>query len=161
MAIDTSPVLFPTRVRLEVLEQHTVLREHLERTLEATAQGLRGEDSAHTEVFASARDLHRKFRTHLNFEERALVPILATEELWGPERADALLEEHERQRAELDTLIEGIELGWDLGRLSLVLRSLAVDLLRDMREEEEALMRDELLDQPVISAPRLARTPRH
>jgi hypothetical protein len=151
MTIDSSSsVLFPTRVRLEVFEQHKVLRKQLERALEATTQGLRLEDSAQTEVFISARELHRRFGVHLAFEERALVPILATEEVWGPERANALLQEHNRQRAELDTLIEGIELGWDLERLSLVLRSLVVDLLRDMSEEEEALMRDELLDQPVI-----------
>jgi hypothetical protein len=153
---DSSPVLFPSRVRIEVFAQHAFLRELLEQTLSATTRGLQRQEQPLTELTAAARELRRAFRSHLTFEERALLPILVTEERWGPERARALLDEHERQRAELDTIIEGIDLGWDGERVALTVRSLVVDLLNDMRHEEEAFSRDALLDQPVVYARTLA-----
>jgi hypothetical protein len=151
-----SPVhlLFPLRVRSEVLAQHSILRELLERALSATTLGLQRQGML-DDLTRSARELHRRFRAHLAFEEKALVPILAMDEVWGPERAHTLLDEHRRQRAELDTLIEGIEEGWDMEHLALALRSLTVDLLRDMREEEEGQLRFELLDEPVLERRRL------
>jgi hypothetical protein len=147
---NTASFLFPARVRAEVLAQHSVLRELLHRALEATTLGLQRQGPGLEELARAARDLHHRFRVHLTFEERALVPILATEEVWGPERAQALIEEHERQRAEMDTLIEGIATGWDLERLALTLRSLAVDLLRDMQEEEEGRLSDAILQEPLL-----------
>jgi Hemerythrin HHE cation binding domain len=151
MATDES-VLFPSRVRMEVLAQHAFLRELMEQTLTSTTRGLQAEGPSVGELATSARELQRTFRAHLNFEERALLPILATEECWGPERARELLDEHARQRAELDTIIEGIELGWDRERLAFTVRSLVVDLLRDMRDEEDGLGASEILDRPVVYA---------
>jgi hypothetical protein len=145
--------LFPARVRSEVLGQHTVLREILQEMLEATTRGLREEVDL-GELAEAARELHRRFCAHLLFEERSLLPILAAEELWGPERAGELLEEHARQRAELDTLIEGLDAGWDTSRVALTLRSLVTDLLRDMGEEEQGCLRHQILEEPVIEAPR-------
>jgi hypothetical protein len=156
---DSSAVLFPLRVRMEVLAQHAFLRELLEQTLSATTEGLQGQGGV-GDLAARGRLLQRTFRSHLAFEERTLVPILASEEQWGPERARDLLDEHTRQRAELDTLLEGIGLGWDLERLALVLRSLVVDLLRDMREEEESFGREEVLDEPVLELRQLPIVPK-
>jgi hypothetical protein len=137
-------------VRMEVLAQHAFLRELMEQTLTSTTRGLQPEGPSAGELATCARELQSTFRAHLNFEERALLPILATEECWGPERARELLDEHARQRAELDTIIEGIELGWDQQRLAVTVRSLVVDLLRDMNDEEDGLGASELLDQPVV-----------
>jgi hypothetical protein len=148
----TEPVaqLFPTRVRVEVLAQHEVLRDLLQRTLDETTCCLREREGRSDRLISLAHDVSRRFRTHLSFEERSLVPILAAEEVWGQERAAALLEEHARQRGELDTIVEGIETGWDLERVAFTLRSLVVDLLRDMEEEEEGTLRHHLLNEPVI-----------
>lgn len=143
--------LFPARVRTDVLAQHGELRELLENALAATTAGLLQQGPEAAQLAESVRQLRRRFRAHLAFEERALVPILSTDEMWGPERAQGLLDEHNRQRAELDTLIEGITAGWDRERLALTLRSLVVDLLRDMTEEECGLLNDELLAEPVIT----------
>jgi hypothetical protein len=150
----SSSYLFPARVKCEVLAQHGVLRGLFRGLLEATTVGLRRQGPDLGDLRGAARELHRKFVAHLLFEERALVPILAADELWGPERASELLDEHRRQRAELDTLVEGIEAGWEVQHLALVLRSLTADLLRDMQEEEEGCLRHELLEQPLIDAPR-------
>jgi hypothetical protein len=152
MSNSSDSFLFPARVRNEVLAQHVVLRDLLQRVLNATTLGLQGQ--ATDDLGGAAHELHRRFHAHLHFEERALAPILAADELWGPERVKDLLEEHERQRAELDTLIEGVQAGWDLERLALVLRSLVADLLRDMQEEDDGCLSQELLNQPLIDAPR-------
>jgi hypothetical protein len=143
--------LFPVRVRTDVLAQHGELRRLLESALATTTSGLLKKGAGITELSGSIRQLRLRFRAHLDFEERALLPILATDEKWGPQRTQALLDEHCRQRAELDTLIEGIAAGWDRQRLALTLRSLVVDLLRDMREEEFGLLDDALLTMPVIT----------
>jgi uncharacterized protein (DUF2267 family) len=159
MSEGSARFLFPARVRAEVLAQHVGLRELLQRTLEATTAGLQSRmaDGGLEVLAGSARELRSRFGVHLQFEERALVPILGADELWGPERVKDLLEEHERQRAELDTVVEGIDGGWDLERLALALRSLAADLLRDMNEEEEGCLREEFLQQPVIDDPQARR----
>jgi hypothetical protein len=76
--------------------------------------------------------------------------VLAHLDLWGPERVQDLYTEHMRQRAQLETLVEGVEKGWDVERIALALRSLATDLLLDMEEEERgcvsaSLLRDEMI----------------
>jgi hypothetical protein len=154
MSSSSSCFLFPARVKYEVLAQHSVLRTLLQRVLAATTAGLRRQGLDLGDLAQSAHELHRHFRAHLTFEERSLLPILATDEVWGPERAQDLLEEHARQRGQLDTILEGVETGWDLERLALALRSLTVDLLQDMQEEEEGCLRATLLQEPLIDAPR-------
>jgi hypothetical protein len=150
MSERSSELLFPSLVRRQVLEQHNVLRRLLQAALDETTRGLQGEGTDLGQLSASAQDLHRRFHAHLTFEERALVPILDAMDLWGPERVADLLGEHERQRAELDTILEGIAEGWDLGRLALTLRSLVADLLRDMDEEEAGCLSAELLREETV-----------
>ena len=55
-----------------------------------------------------------------------------------------------RQRAQLETLVEGIEIGWDVERIALALRSLATDLLLDMEEEERGCVSAKLLQDEII-----------
>lgn len=150
MSSKTINVFFPTAVRERVLEQHETLRDLLKQALDVTTRvfGLKGPER--DELARLIHDVRSRFRAHLAFEERTLVPVLAHVDLWGPERVRALEDEHARQRAELDTLIEGIEEDWDIERLAMTLRSLATDLLVDMEEEEQgclnaALLRDELM----------------
>jgi hypothetical protein len=146
-----SSLFFPATVRRNVLEQHSVLRALLQRALDESTLGLRRVGSGLSDLCSAARELHRRFLAHLAFEERALAPLLGMVDLWGPERVAELLAEHGRQRAELDTIIEGIESGWDAERVAITLRSLATDLLIDMEEEERGcldfdLLRHELID---------------
>jgi hypothetical protein len=152
MTSERPSVLFPATVRAEVLEQHRELRELLRTTLNATTARLR-ERGPEAELLAlAAHDLRARFCAHLSFEERALVPLLWRVDLWGPERVQGLLAEHARQRAQLDTIIEGIEGDWDIDRLAVTLRSLVTDLLLDMEEEERGTLALEQLQADVMRA---------
>ena len=148
-----SSLLFPATVRRQVLEQHTTLRQLLQEALDQTTRCLQRRDPDFGQLTTSAQELHRRFHAHLAFEERALAPILAVMDLWGPERVADLLTEHGRQRAELDTILEGIEGGWDMERVALTLRSLAADLLIDMEEEERGCLAAEQLREEFIQPP--------
>jgi hypothetical protein len=144
-------LVFPSVVRNQVLEQHRVLRQLFDRALEATARSLRGDGPDRDDLGTVALDVRDRFRAHLAYEERMLAPVLAHVDVWGPERVQELLLEHERQRAELETIVEGIQGGWEVERLAVVLRSLVTDLLRDMNEEEEGCLSPRLLRDDVVT----------
>jgi hemerythrin HHE cation binding domain-containing protein len=150
MTIETVSIMFPASVRERVLEQHRVLRELLQQTLDATTRTFQPGGPHLDELARLVHDLRARFWAHLAFEERALVPVLAHLDLWGPERVQDLLAEHTRQRAQLETLVEGIEDQWDVERLAVALRSLATDLLLDMAEEEEGCVSAELLSDQMM-----------
>ena len=150
MTNQTLSILFPAAVRERILEQHRALRDLLQRALEATTNSLRAGRPNLDAIARLIHDLRARFRAHLAFEEVALAPVLAHLDLWGPERVQALLAEHARQRAELDTLVGGIEEAWDVERLAFALRSLVTDLLLDMQEEERGcvsagVLRDQMM----------------
>jgi hypothetical protein len=140
----------PSEVRSQIIEQHRVLRDLLRRALDATTATLQHAPGAPslTEV---VRELRTRFVGHLAFEERALVPVLAETDGWGAQRVAELLAEHRQQRAELATLIQGAESGWEAERLALLTRSLVADLLRDMEEEERGCLSADLLRDDVVS----------
>ena len=138
-------------VRRQVLEQHHVLRSKLWQLLRVSTETLQGTHHDPVGLQNLVVDLRGRFRRHLAFEERALVPLLRAVDCWGPQRVEELLLEHERQRAELDTLIEGIDEGWDPAHLAMAARSLTTDLLLDMDEEERGCLAAELLRDDVVS----------
>jgi hypothetical protein len=144
-------LLFPANVRRDVLDQHGILRRLFDEVLGQTTACLRHSERPDlAELAASAHELRRKFHAHLGFEEKALAPVLAVADIWGPERVQALLIEHARQRREFDTIVAGIDEGWDCERLALALRSLVADLLLDMDDEEQGCLRAEVLAQDVV-----------
>jgi hypothetical protein len=148
--VQTVSILFPAAVRERVLEQHQTLRKLLQQSLDATTRVFQPEGPNRDEVAHLVYELRARFWAHLAFEERHLAPVLAHLDLWGPERVEDLFMEHARQRAQLETLVEGIEKGWDVERIALALRSLTTDLLLDMEEEEHgcvsaSLLQDEMM----------------
>jgi len=143
-------ILFPAAVRERVIEQHQGLRELLHQSLEATTRAFQPDGPNRDELCRLVYDVRIRFRAHLTFEERHLAPVLAQLDLWGPERVEDLYQEHTRQRAELETLVEGIERDWDAARLALALRSLTADLLLDMDEEERGCVSAKLLQDEMI-----------
>jgi hypothetical protein len=142
--------LFPRAVRAQVLEQHVGLRRLLQEALDASTRGLTDPDDP-AALGDVVLELRQRMVAHLLFEERSLLPVLAEVDLWGPERTQALREEHARQRAELDTLVEGMQSEWDVERTALALRSLATDLLIDMAEEERVSLDPRLLGDEILS----------
>jgi hypothetical protein len=151
MTTEAVSVFFPAAVRDRILEQHVALRELLGQSLDATTRAFAHDGPPGVDELARlTHELRARFWAHLAFEERTLLPILAQLDPWGPERVADLRDEHARQRAELDTLVEGIESAGDSERLALTLRSLATDLLIDMAEEERGCLdcqalRDEMV----------------
>jgi hypothetical protein len=143
-------VFFPAAVRERVIEQHQTLRQLLQQSLGATTRAFQPEGPTRDEVSSLVYDLRSRFWAHLAFEERNLAPVLAHLDLWGPERVQDLFAEHMRQRAQLETLVEGIENAWDVERIALALRSLATDLLLDMEEEERGCVSAALLQDQVM-----------
>jgi hypothetical protein len=92
------------------------------------------------------------FVQHLADEEALIVPILEDDLPVGPLRAEALREEHDRQRSELDTLVAWPEEGSDL-ELAARFETLATTLLADIVHEERELLIPEVIsdDHVVIS----------
>jgi hypothetical protein len=140
-----------SEVRQRVLEQHGWLRTLLRDALDATTRTLQGELDAGAQLAGVVHDLSGRFRAHLAYEERYLLPVLAEVDVWGPVRASKLLDEHACQRAQLETLREGIETGWDAGRLAVATRSLVTELLLDMEEEEAGCLSADLLRDDVVN----------
>jgi hypothetical protein len=143
----------PSTVRSEVLGQHEVVRDLLQQAVDTSAATLDARpdaaaDRAH--VVHLAYEIRRRVRTHLAFEERLLIPVLSSADSWGPERARNLVEEHTRQREQLDDLVEGVEQGWDRTRLAGALGELAADFLRDMQEEERDYLHEDILRDDVV-----------
>lgn len=151
MSSEAAAPMTAATVREQVLEQHGVLRTFLQEALTATTDALRGNADALARLDHIVRALRSRFRAHLAFEERHMVPILAATDVWGPMRVRHLLEEHACQRAELDTLVEGIETDWDAERLAVATRSLVTELLLDMDEEERGCLDADLLRDDVVS----------
>jgi hypothetical protein len=146
----TVSFLFPAAVRERVIEQHHTLRQLLQQSVDATTRVFQPEGPNRDEVSRLVYELRSRFWAHLAFEERHLAPVLAHLDLWGPERVQDLYTEHMRQRAQLETLVEGIETGWDVAHIALALRSLATDLLLDMDEEERGCVSASLLQDEMI-----------
>jgi hypothetical protein len=144
------PFLYPRAVREQVLEQHAQLRGLLFEAIDQTGRSLQGQHEL-ARLALLVLQLRRRFRVHLAFEERKLFPILAQVDVWGPERVAELTLEHARQRAQLDTLAEGMKGGWDVPRVAVALRSLATDLLIDMNEEEQGCLSPNLLSEEIVS----------
>jgi hypothetical protein len=144
--------LFPKAVRQQVLAQHEELRSLLRAAMEQTTLVLQA-GGALDELGTTVIEIRRRLRNHLAYEERVLFPVLVAIDIWGPERVAALAAEHARQRAQLDTMLEGLQSGWDEERLALVLRSLVSDILIDMVEEEEGPLDPRLLGDEMIAVP--------
>jgi hypothetical protein len=144
----------PSVVREQVLIQHQALHHELLRVLELAGEGTHPVLSPvqrQTELAESLRALRHHLQGHLAFEERWLAPLLGEADVWGPQRVEELLIEHEAQRRRLDDFVAGLDRGWDLPRLSREATQLASELLADMAEEESGCLCAELLRDDVVA----------
>lgn len=137
--------------RQAVLQQHIQLRRMLSMGLVQARQSAAGEGPQEPlrGLVGLVRDV---FVQHLADEEALLVPILEDDLPVGPLRVEALREEHDRQRSELDTLVAWPEEGSDL-ELAARFETLATTLLGDIAHEERELLIPEVIrdDHVVIS----------
>ena len=133
-----------------VLEQHLGLRRMLMMGLAQVigAEGL--QEPQHEPLRALADEIQSVFVQHLADEEGLILPILENDLPLGPMRAAALLEEHARQRAELEALCAWPEERSDQ-ELAMRLGRLAAALLEDIaHEEREVLTSDVIRDDSVV-----------
>lgn len=126
-----------------VLAQHHRLRRMLTMGLAQARQSAAGDGGQEPlrDLVGLIRDL---FVQHLADEEALIVPILAVDLPVGPLRVDALREEHDRQRSELETLCAWPEEGSNL-ELAARFEALAGMLLRDIAHEERDLLIPEVI----------------
>jgi DUF438 domain-containing protein len=134
-----------------VLEQHLQLRRMLSMGLLQARQSAAG-DAGQESLRGLVGLIRDVFVQHLADEEALIVPILEDDVPVGPLRVEALREEHDRQRSELDALCAWPEEGSDL-ELAARFETLATTLLGDIVHEERELLIPEVIrdDQVVVN----------
>jgi iron-sulfur cluster repair protein YtfE (RIC family) len=88
------------------LEQHDELRRLFRTAAVLAGAAARGDQACQAELPRLLDVLLGKLETHLAFEERTLIPLLAAGDASAQEHALALIDEHQEQRAELRRLLE-------------------------------------------------------
>lgn len=127
------------RARRKVLEQHRELRRLLLLGVAQVADWAEEHNAPHEPLRSVIGVVHDVFIQHLADEEALILPILDLDVPLGPQRATALHEEHDRQRAELQELAAWPEDGDD-DELALRFEQLARALLADIAHEEAELL---------------------
>ena len=126
-----------------VLEQHLELRRMLSMGLVQARQSAAA-DGAQEPLRGLVGLIRDVFVQHLADEEALIVPILEDDLPVGPLRVQALREEHDRQRSELETLCAWPDEGSDL-ELAARFETLATTLLGDIAHEERELLIPEVI----------------
>jgi len=130
-----------------VLAQHLGLRRLLMMGLAQASEDHQG--LPHEPLRALVSEIRAVFVQHLADEEGLILPILENDVPLGPKRAEALREEHARQRTELQALCAWPEERSDL-ELATRFGQLAAALLEDItHEEREVLTADVIRDDGV------------
>ena len=139
------------RARRLVFEQHRELRRLLLLGVDRAAGASHGRGPTEHTLRALIGQIREVFVQHLIDEEALILPLLEVDLPLGPQRAEALHQEHERQRAELRELATWSS---DRGDADLAVRFqyLATALLDDIAHEERELLVPEVIrdDQVVI-----------
>jgi hypothetical protein len=142
--------LAPSEVRARILEEHRRLRKRLFQVQElARATAL---DDVHApELRTTARALIMEFGLHLESEEEILLPVVADITGSGPELAAHMQQEHAEQRAELREMFQRTETRAEHQVLAQEMDQFVLRILKDMRSEEQAVLREDLLRDDVIA----------
>jgi iron-sulfur cluster repair protein YtfE (RIC family) len=130
--------------RARILEQHRHLRTMFEAGLDYILLALRGKGISTDDLAALLARTNQAFQRHLADEEMLVLPILNDDVPVGPWRAQALLQEHQRQRAELNSLTQ-VERPCSMDELAARYGALIRELLLDMEKEEQELITPDVL----------------
>jgi hypothetical protein len=131
--------------RKGILWQHDQIRALLQRAREVAELALDGNPPTPDAVASAVGDIRSTMEIHLTFEERVLIPLLRDDLPAGPQRADALQDEHKRQRDMLSMIHEEARRAPGLTMLAVKLSALTSWLLEDMEEEERSLLTPDAL----------------
>jgi len=132
-------------VRKGILWQHERIRALLHRAREVAELALDGNPPTPDAVASAVGNIRSTMEIHLAFEERVLLPLLRDDLPVGPQRADALLDEHKRQREMLSMVHEEARRAPGLIMLAAKLSALTSWLLDDMDEEERCLLTSDVI----------------
>ena len=136
--------------RARILEQHRNLRTLLAAGLDFVRGAGGRARRSRAELAAVLGRANQAFQRHLADEEALILPILNDDVPVGPWRAELLLQEHQRQRAELDALSQ-VEPSCSRDELAARYATLVRELLLDMaKEEEELITPDAIRDDGIV-----------
>ena len=137
-------------VRKGILWQHERIRALLHRAREVAELALDGNPPTPDAVASAVGNIRSTMEIHLAFEERLLIPLLRDDLPVGPQRADALLDEHTRQREMLSLIHDEARRAPGLTMLAAKLAALTSWLLDDMDEEERCLLTPDVVRDDIV-----------
>jgi hemerythrin-like domain-containing protein len=139
----------PSQARTVILAEHVHIRALLDRVDLAAKRILSGggfEDSVVATLRVFAQHLVTAVKSHIDLENRVLVPALAEEPGYGAVRSERLLAEHRAQLAELEHFAPALEHADEpAAALAASVRRLVATLRQDMDIEESTLLGSDLL----------------
>lgn len=142
----------PSTVRTRILQDHAVLRNHLQK-LELAVDAMHADPSRRLLIAELACGLLSRLIAHTEAEDAILAPALRDIDAWGPIRASMLLDHHEHQRAQLRHLIEVYGGEGDRKWLAQSTLEWIYEVRADMVHEETSVLSAALLkDDPIDAA---------
>ncbi len=143
--------MLPSEVRERILRDHAVIRQRLTELRGLVARVQDGDRSASRPLVRRGKNFLEFFLSHIELENRLLVPQLRDTDAWGAARADRVIREHQEQMAEARALIDAfkdpLESVFELAeQLDDFIAALAVD----MAAEERSALSPELLRDDVV-----------
>jgi iron-sulfur cluster repair protein YtfE (RIC family) len=140
----------PSQVRYRVLREHGVIREHLDKLAELSAQLQAGDADAFRAAQDRLQSFHQVLRDHIDFEDALLAPALHESDAWGELRARRLTDHHVEQREQLRAVVTRSRSEPPPG-LGQLLDALIGELRRDMTAEEREYLSADLLRDDVVA----------
>lgn len=141
----------PSQVREKILLDHAVIRTSIENLNALIAQVRSGDEGAGEHLTRDGCTFLEFLVTHIERENRVLVPAIREIDAWGEVRAEQLLKEHTEQTAEARSLIEALADAFTRPPLAAdQLESFLAELEADMAMEERVVLSEDLLRDDII-----------
>ena len=135
------PVASEEDIRARIFSEHAMLRRGMATLSREAAGAQKGIAGAIGRLYDAVRDVRDAFERHLDYEERAFVPLLREADAWGPVRVTHLLDDHRQQRIALVALVEDVTEGAKpIDELAEEIAWLIRSLQNDMDQEESKLL---------------------
>jgi hypothetical protein len=140
----------PVTTRVRILSDHDHLRWLMTRVTAGASEALRDE-KRRPWFRAILAELRTELEQHLDYEEKELVPLLASADAWGPLRVEHLLKDHAGQRALLVALTEDAADGArSMECLAEEIEWFVRSFERDMLDEEATFLNAEALGEDLF-----------
>jgi hemerythrin-like domain-containing protein len=142
-----------SEVASRILGEHALLRPVLRETRFLADRVAKGDDGARAPLRAFALMLYEKLVAHIELEDRILAPVVRDIVGWGPSLHTDMMQEHARQREQLQSDISDLRTGCICEeRLAKRVDGFVESLMRDMEaEERRLLLRQDLLAESSLS----------